>query len=116
VDSNAAFRAGADAAPYRVNLAAHANDSGKSFGDKTREWEMDTIVFLSHPVGEDGEPDDTAIKLEFRKARLKKPSNADQFEPLIIRLGEDWRVETAPKGGARRKGGQALKGMSSVNT
>ena len=57
----------------------HANDNGKSFGDKTREWEMDTVVFLSRPIGEDGEPDDTAIKLEFRKARLRTAANAGQF-------------------------------------
>ena len=74
----------------------HANDNGKSFGDKTREWEMDTVVFLSRPIGEDGEPDDTAIKLEFRKARLRTAANAGQFLPLIIRPGEEWKVETAP--------------------
>ena len=74
----------------------HANDNGKSFGDKTREWEMDTVVFLSRPIGEDGEPDDTAIKLEFRKARLRTAANAGQFLPLIIRPGEEWQVETAP--------------------
>jgi len=32
-----------------------ANEIGKSFGDKTREWEMDTVVKLSRPIGEDGE-------------------------------------------------------------
>jgi hypothetical protein len=76
----------------------HANESGKSFGDKTREWEMDTVVFLSHPLGEDGEPNRSAIKWEWRKARLRTPANADQFEPLIIRPGENWSVEAAPKG------------------
>jgi AAA domain len=85
----------------------HANDSGKSFGDKTREWEMDTIVFLSRMIGEDGQKDDTAIKLEFRKSRLRTPANADQFEPLIIRPGEVWECETAPKEGIGKAKGTA---------
>jgi AAA domain len=78
----------------------HANDSGKSFGDKTREWEMDTVIKLSRPLGEDGEPDDSAIRLEFTKARLRTPANAEQFLPLIIQPGEDWQAEAAPKNGA----------------
>jgi AAA domain len=45
-----------------------ANEIGKSFGDKTREWEMDTVVKLSRPIDEGGEPDDTAIRWEFRTA------------------------------------------------
>ena len=75
----------------------HANDTGKSFGDKTREWEMDTVIFLSHPVGEDGQPGDTAIKWEFRKARLRTPANADQFAPLVIWPAEQFTFEAAPK-------------------
>jgi hypothetical protein len=75
----------------------HANDSGKSFGDKTREWEMDTVIKLSRPLGEDGEADDSAIRLEFTKARLRTPANAEQFLPVIIKPGDDWQVETAPK-------------------
>ena len=80
----------------------HANDSGKSFGDKTREWEMDAVIFLSPTrPGEDGEPDQTAIKWEWRKARLRMLVNADQFKPFVIRLGDEWTVEDAPKGGER---------------
>jgi hypothetical protein len=75
----------------------HANDNGKSFGDKTREWEMDTVVFLSRLIGEDSAPDETAIRLEFRKARLRTPANAEQFLPLVIRPGDDWEFEAAPK-------------------
>jgi RecA-family ATPase len=75
----------------------HANDSGKSFGDKTREWEMDTVVALSRPLDENGEPDDGAFQLEFRKARLRTPKNADQFLPLVIRPGEEWEFGTARK-------------------
>jgi hypothetical protein len=56
----------------------HANDLGKSFGDKTREWEMDTVAKLSKVEG--GE---TAIRLEFIKARLRTPNTAGQFMPLV---------------------------------
>ena len=40
----------------------HANDLGKSFGDKTREWEMDTTGKLSKVEG-----DETAIRLDQRR-------------------------------------------------
>jgi hypothetical protein len=75
----------------------HANDLGKSFGDKTREWEMDTVVKLSRV-----EDDETAIRLEFTKARLRTPKTADQFAPLIIRPSDGWRFEIA-KGASRGK-------------
>jgi hypothetical protein len=58
----------------------HANDIGKSYGDKTRLWEMDTVAKLSPVEGDDG-----AIRFEFEKARLRTPANADQFEPVIRR-------------------------------
>jgi hypothetical protein len=68
----------------------HANDLGKSFGDKTREWEMDTVAKLSKVEG-----DETAIRLDFTKARLRTPNTAGQFSPLIFRPGDDWRFEIA---------------------
>jgi AAA domain len=68
----------------------HANDLGKSFGDKTREWEMDTVAKLSKVEG-----DETAIRLEFLKARLRTPKTAAQFAPLIIHPSDDWRFENA---------------------
>jgi hypothetical protein len=92
----------------------HANDSGKSFGDKTREWEMDTVVKLSRPLGEDGEPDDSSIRLEFTKARLRTPANTEQFLPLIISPGDDWQVETAPKKTA--SGGNSGSGVAILRT
>jgi hypothetical protein len=58
---------------------------------------MDTVVFLSRPIGEDSAPDETAIRLEFRKARLRTPANAEQFLPLVMRPGDDWEFEEAPK-------------------
>ena len=78
----------------------HANDLGKSFGDKTREWEMDTVAKLSKVDG-----DETAIRLEFAKARLRTPKNAGQFAPLIIRPSDDWHFEIAKAGSGGKPGG-----------
>jgi hypothetical protein len=61
----------------------HANDLGKSFGDKTREWEMDTVVKLSKI-----EEDETAIRLDFLKARLALGDFAGT--PLGQAGGEFW--------------------------
>jgi len=55
---------------------------------------MDTVVSLAKP---EDISDDTAIRLEFRKARLRTPVNANQFAPLIIRPGDEWQVEAAAR-------------------
>jgi hypothetical protein len=81
----------------------HANDLGKSFGDKTREWEMDTVAKLTKVEG-----DETAIRLEFAKARLRTPKTAGQFAPLIIRPAEDWKCESA-KGAPSGKAGSDVE-------
>jgi hypothetical protein len=68
------------------------HDSSKSFGTKTREWEMDTVTRLTKE--EDGE----SILLEFTKARLRKPETREQFEAKRISLGPSgwtWSGESA---------------------
>ncbi|MFZ3327501.1 MAG: hypothetical protein WA231_17170 [Methylocella sp.] len=67
----------------------YANDLGKSFGDKTREWEMEAVVKLSKVEG-----DESAIQFEFVKARLRTPKTAAQFLPIVIHPG-DWEFEGA---------------------
>ena len=79
----------------------HANDLGKSFGDKTREWEMDTTGKLSKVEG-----DETAIRLEFIKARHRTPANAGQFAPLIFRPSDDWKFEIAKAAKSSKSGGE----------
>ena len=85
----------------------HANDAGKSFGTKTREWEMDAVIALSTLDGASDEPADSfAFQLEFRKARLRTPQNAAQFAPLIVRPGADWEVTpTRPSSKTKAHGG-----------
>jgi len=72
----------------------HANEAGKSFGTKTREWEMDAVIALStlNSASDDEPADSFAFQLEFRKARLRTPQNAAQFAPLIVRPGADWEI------------------------
>jgi AAA domain len=85
----------------------HANDLGKSFGDKTREWEMDTTGKLSKVEG-----DETAIRLEFIKARHRTPANAGQFAPLIFRPSDDWRFEIATSASGGKSGGDVADIMA----
>jgi hypothetical protein len=77
----------------------HANELGKSFGDKTRGWEMDTIAMLTKATDDE---EDNAIRLEFTKARLRVPATFDQFRSLIIRPGDEWQVERAPRKPGKR--------------
>jgi hypothetical protein len=73
---------------------------------------MDTVIRLSWPPSEDGEPDDSAIWLEFTKAQLRTPANAEQFLPVVIKPGADWQVETAPKKAAVATGGNPVRKVS----
>jgi len=79
----------------------HANDMGKAFGDKTREWQMDTVAGLSK-----AEDNSDAISWDFTKTRLRTPHNRDEFLPRVIYPAEDWRVEIMQKG-ARSKSSDA---------
>ncbi len=87
----------------------HSNDIGKAYGDKTREWQMDTVISLSYVIGDDGEQEEGAIQLEFRKCRLRTPDNTEQFQPLVIKLvDQEWQIETATKKiNGEKSGGQA---------
>jgi hypothetical protein len=86
----------------------HANDLGKGFGDKTREWEMDTVAALMKPKGDDA--DDSSMRFEFRKTRLRTPANAEEFLPLIIRPGDNWRFEvTKTTNGGKSVGGNDVE-------
>jgi hypothetical protein len=67
------------------------HDPGQSFGTKTREWEMDTVLSLAK-AGEE----DEAIAMEFRKARLRTPQNWEQFQSATIRLTEDGWIDDGP--------------------
>jgi hypothetical protein len=87
----------------------HANDSGKSFGDKTREWEMEAVIKLSKVEG-----DETAVLFEFVKKRLCSPANAAQFAPMIIQPANDWKFEIAKSASGGKSGGKSGGDVSDI--
>jgi hypothetical protein len=69
-----------------VNHTGHSGD--RSFGTKTREWERDTVLALSKA---DDDTSDTAVQLDFKKARLRTPETADEFTSRSVRfLDNKW--------------------------
>ena len=60
------------------------HDKTKGFGTKTKEWEMDTVAKLNF-----ADESHEAFTMEFTKARLRTPANADEFKPRTISLGPD---------------------------
>jgi hypothetical protein len=77
------------------------HDASKSFGTKTREWEMDTVMMLSKIEAENGEPEmSAAFELKFTKARMRTPANFQQFATKTVRRAESGFVaEDAPAAG-----------------
>ncbi|WP_294532606.1 AAA family ATPase [uncultured Rhodoblastus sp.] len=88
----------------QVWLHHTGHDATKGYGTKTREWEMDTVLSLSKV---DRDDDDSAIRTEFKKNRLRTPANAAQFAPLTIKRGEDdWSVEAATRTATGKEKGE----------
>jgi hypothetical protein len=74
------------------------HDTSKSYGTKTREWEMDTVIALASVPD-----DDKLVAMEFRKARLRTPQNWEQYKSATIcRADNGWTEEgplSKPKSG-----------------
>jgi AAA domain len=67
------------------------HDESRSYGDKTREWQMDAVVHFN-PI----ERDDTDISfsMTFEKARERTPANRFDFQDVKIALVNDrWEHE-----------------------
>jgi hypothetical protein len=74
----------------------HTNNENQSYGDKTREWQMDTVVFAERVEREDT---DVSMKLEFRKARERTPLTRADFADMDVALvGDEW-IYSSPEGG-----------------
>jgi hypothetical protein len=72
----------------------HANEENKSYGDKTREWSMDTVLHM-----EAAERPDTDVNflLKFEKARERRPDNRAAFADAKVALVNDvWTSDLAP--------------------
>jgi hypothetical protein len=67
----------------QVWLHHTGHDTSKGFGTKTREWELDTVISLT--ASEDG----PGVLVNFKKARLRTPKTADDFQSRMIVRGEN---------------------------
>jgi hypothetical protein len=70
-------------------------DETHSYGSKTREWLLDAVILMTRITDANV---DIAFTLEFTKARMRKPDNRDDFDPVKVRLANDkWRFDLAGK-------------------
>jgi hypothetical protein len=75
------------------------HDESRSYGDKTREWQMDTTVHLDAAKRDDT---DVSFTLKFEKARERTPATRFDFQDVKIALVNDqWEHEATE---ARRPG------------
>jgi AAA domain len=71
----------------------HANDDDKVYGDKTRMWEMDSVISLIE-VKRDNT--DISFNLSFDKARERRPENRNDFAKTYVYLiFDEWRSDKA---------------------
>jgi hypothetical protein len=76
------------------------HDETKGYGTKTREWQMDVVIHLAKAERADT---DVSFKLEFRKARERRPDNREDFQTVNIFLVDDRRHGDATSGSQRSK-------------
>jgi hypothetical protein len=70
------------------------HDETRPYGTKTREWQMDTTIFLE-PV--ERADTDVSFKLSFRKARERTPENRADFADLLVALVDDAWTYSSPQ-------------------
>jgi hypothetical protein len=67
------------------------HDITRSYGTKTREWQMDTVIWLEkveHPET------DVCFRINFQKARERTPANRSEFaEVTVTLLNEQWKCD-----------------------
>lgn len=73
------------------------HDESRSYGDKQREWQMDTVALMERIERPEA---DVAFRLAFPKCRQRTPDNRTDYEPAIITLQDDkW---TSERGSGRK--------------
>jgi hypothetical protein len=66
------------------------HDENRSYGDKTKEWQLDTVMHME-AVREDV---DVSFALEFRKARERTPATRADFQRAQIAIvGDQWTAD-----------------------
>jgi AAA domain len=67
------------------------HDQSRGYGDKTREWQLDTVMHMEAIARTDS---DVSFSLEFRKARERTPATRADFQTTrVALLGDQWTVE-----------------------
>jgi AAA domain len=67
------------------------HDESRSYGDKTKEWQLDLVLFMETVRREDT---DVSFNLEFRKAREREPETRADFQSLKVALvNDEWLHE-----------------------
>jgi hypothetical protein len=82
-----------------IDHTGHNTD--RQYGSSLKSWRFDVVGHMDDLTDDDAhEPQDTAFKLSFPKARRRKPANWDEFAPHVIRLRQDqWSSEPVEKAG-----------------
>lgn len=84
------------------------HDTGRSYGTKTREWQLDTVM-IGEAVERAGA--DIAMSLRFTKARERAPDNRHIYADVVVTLSCDaWTIDTGPA----PKKAQKLSGAAAV--
>jgi hypothetical protein len=91
------------------------HDTTRSYGDKTKEWQLDTVL---HMEAVENAETDVSFSLEFRKARERTPATRADFQTTHIELvGDAWRsnaTATASKGHVSPLGLKFLSALQNV--
>jgi hypothetical protein len=67
------------------------HDESRSYGDKTKEWQLDTVMHMEAVAREDA---DVSFAFEFRKARERTPATRADFQRARIAIvGDQWTVD-----------------------
>ena len=82
-------------------------DATRAYGDKAREWHLDTVALMQAVEGTDA---DVAFDLTFTKARRRTPANRSDYEKRRIELREgQWSSgEVKPRAKHRLTAGQEI--------
>jgi hypothetical protein len=76
------------------------HDESRSYGTKTREWQMDTVLFGSTVERPEA---DVSMKIEFRKARERTPQTRADFADINVALVAGEWTYSNPDGGTKSK-------------
>ncbi|MBR1250005.1 AAA family ATPase [Bradyrhizobium sp. AUGA SZCCT0169] len=93
-----------------IHHAGH--DGTRSYGDKTREWQMDTVIHLD--AVERGDTD-VSFKMTFKKARERTPATRFDFQDVRIALVNNrWENKLSEDRRTQKISPQTRKGLEAL--